>query len=996
MKRLSVIILFTCLCCLLRAQEYLVNLYIVDKQDNPISEVVMTIVGNNMKKFISDSDGFIQFQAEKGTEIIFSKYNQMLGRTIVSAERQFVTLDDNNCLLEVGYDERLTKENTSLAISGVTAKEMRVSGQTNVMNTLYGLIPGLSVIQGENLPWQSNPDVYVRGRGSFGGNNVIILVDGIERDLTNIHSEEIESVTVLKDAAALALYGNRGADGVVCFTTKRGGEHKFRTHVNYNLSIQNPFRIPEMANAYNYGNALNEALCNDGMAPRYTQYDLRNMLNGVNSYLYPNIDWKNELLRNTGFNHDLNFSFDGTSKRMRYYVFADYSSNRGFFNNTDLNDGYSTQTEMYSLRLRTNLETDISPTSTLRINLMGHLQQYQYPTAGTDLTDMYNTPSAAFPIKSNNMWLQNQIFKNPLAQKTAKGYTTMLQRTLFADLTFDQNLSMLIKGLSAQLRISYDNSADMDDTRSKEYAYNNVTQLFNESGNIYDYLYTRYGNDTELVFNNGVLATQFMRTSIWAKLNYIRDFNAHHVNAKVIFSQGKSKFRGANNTFMYRDYILNTEYSYDDRYIINGVLTCAGSAKLVKGDKYRFYPALSAAWVISNEKFMKNAKNIDYLKLRASYGIVGNDSRLSYDMDKRFNGNGKKYIFVGTKLLNGMTHGALASTDMEPEKDYKTNVGIELGLFDGLAFEIDGFYNRRKNIRVNSTGSVSSVLGVGDSDVFTGEVKNYGVEIALGYKQRIKDFAYHIQGTFSYAKNEIMRMEEAYHPYGYMYQTGQSIERFYGLVADGFYQESDFDNNGKLQSGVPVSTFISEVRPGDVKYKDLNEDGKIDEYDNTYQLYSNLPEIYYGFNVGAYYKNVGFNACFQGAGHFTVTTDLESIYQPLYGNDKNISNHYLKDYWTRYTPNARYPRLTTLSNNNNYRTSSLWTERGDFLKLRALEIYYKLPKQWIKNLHMNECRFFLKGMNLFSIDHIDIMDPEYVSMGYPSMRSYQIGVNVLF
>lgn len=487
-----------------------------------------------------------------------------------------------------------------------------------------------------------------------------------------------------------------------------------------------------------------------------------------------------------------------------------------------------------------------------------------------------------------------------------------------------------------------------------------------------------------------------MRTSIWAKLNYIRDFNAHHVNAKVIFSQGKSKFRGANNTFMYRDYILNTEYSYDDRYIINGVLTCAGSAKLVKGDKYRFYPALSAAWVISNEKFMKNAKNIDYLKLRASYGIVGNDSRLSYDMDKRFNGNGKKYIFVGTKLLNGMTHGALASTDMEPEKDYKTNVGIELGLFDGLAFEIDGFYNRRKNIRVNSTGSVSSVLGVGASDVFTGEVKNYGVEIALGYKQRIKDFAYHIQGTFSYAKNEIMRMEEAYHPYGYMYQTGQSIERFYGLVADGFYQESDFDNNGKLQSGVPVSTFISEVRPGDVKYKDLNEDGKIDEYDNTYQLYSNLPEIYYGFNVGAYYKNVGFNACFQGAGHFTVTTDLESIYQPLYGNDKNISNHYLKDYWTRYTPNARYPRLTTLSNNNNYRTSSLWTERGDFLKLRALEIYYKLPKQWIKNLHMNECRFFLKGMNLFSIDHIDIMDPEYVSMGYPSMRSYQIGVNVLF
>ncbi|SDH52304.1 SusC/RagA family TonB-linked outer membrane protein [Bacteroides ovatus] len=996
MKRLSVTILFTCFCCLLRAQEYPVKLYIVDKQNNPISKVEMTIVGNNMEKLISDNDGLIQFQAAKGTEVVLSKYNQLLGKVIVSSEKQFVILDENNHLLEIGYDERLTKESTSLAVNGTTAKEMSVSGQTNVMNTLYGLIPGLTVMQGENLPWQSNPNVYVRGRGSLGGNNVIVLVDGIERDLTNVHTEEIESVTVLKDAAALALYGNRGADGVVCFTTKRGGEHNFRTHVNYNFSVQNPFRIPAMADAYNYGNALNEALCNDGMAPRYTQYDLRNMLNGTNNKLYPNINWKKELLRNAGFNHDLNLSFDGTSKRMRYYVFADYSSNKGIFNNTNLNDGYSTQTEMYSLRLRTNLETDISPTSTLRINLMGHLQQYQYPTVGTDLKEMYNTPSAAFPIKSNNVWLQSQMFKNPLAQKTAQGYTTMLQRTLFADLTFDQDLSMLMKGLSAQLRISYDNSADMDDTRAKEYAYDNVTQLYNESGNIYDYLYTRYGNDTELVFNNGVLTTQLARTSIWAKLNYARDFNAHHLKAMAIFSQGKSKFRGANNTFMYRDYILNAEYNYNNRYIVNGVLTYAGSAKLVKGDKYRLYPAVSAAWVISNEKFMKNAKNVDFLKLRASYGIVGNDSRLSYDMDKRFNGSGKKYIFVGTQLLDGMTHGALASTDIEPEKDYKMNVGIELGLFNGLAFEMDGFYNRRKNIRVNSAGSVSSILGVGASDVFTGEVKNYGTEIALEWKQRIKDFGYHIQGTFSYVKNEIIRMEEAYHPYEYMYQTGQAIDRFYGLVADGFYQESDFDDSGKLQSGVPVSTFTSEIRPGDVKYKDLNSDGRIDEYDNTYQLYSNLPEIYYGFNIGAYYKNVGFNAYFQGAGHFTVTTDLESIYQPLYGNDKNISNHYLENYWTRYTPNARYPRLTTLSNNNNYRASSLWTEKGDFLKLRALEIYYKFPKQWIKKMHMNECRFFLKGMNLFSIDHIDIMDPEYISMGYPSMRSYQIGVNVLF
>lgn len=996
MKRLSVIILFACLCGSLKAQEYLVNVYVVDKQNNPIPEVVMILADNETESFVSDNNGLIQFKAKKGTEIVFSKYNQILYETTVSAKEMHVRLGDNNYLFEIGYDEQITKENTALAISGVTAKDMSVSGQTNVMNTLYGLIPGLSVMQGENLPWQSNPKVYVRGRGSFGGNNVIILVDGVERDLTHIHTDEIESVTVLKDAATLALYGNRGADGVICFTTKRGGNHKLCTHAGYNLSIQTPFRVPQMANSYTYANALNEALENDGLAPRYTQHDLRIMLDKTNGYLYPNINWKEELLRSKGFNHNLNLSFDGTSKHIRYYVFANYSSNRGFFNNTNLNDSYSTQAEMYSLRLRTNLEATISPTSIVRINLMGHLQQYQQPTGGTDLELMYNTPSAAFPIKNCNVWLQSQMYQNPLAQKTAQGYTTILQRTLFADLTIDQDLSMITKGLSAQLRISYDNSADMNDTKSKEYAYDNVTQLFNESGNIYDYLYTRYGNNTELTFNNGVLTTELMRTSIWAKANYARNFDVHHIKAMAIFSQGKSKFRGANNTFMYRDYILNIEYNYDNRYIANGVLTYAGSAKLSKGDKYRIYPALSAAWVISNEKFMKNIKTIDYLKLRASYGIAGNDSRLSYDMDKRFNGDGKKYIFVGTQLLNGMTHGALASTDIEPEKDYKTNIGIELGLFKGLSLEIDGFYNRRKNIRVKSVGSVSSILGVGAGDVFTGDVKNHGVEVTLGWKQQIKNFGYHLQGTFSYTKNEIMNMEEPYHPHGYMYQTGQSIDRFYGLIADGFYQESDFDANGNLRPGIPVSTFISNIHPGDVKYKDLNKDGKINDYDNTYQLYSNLPEIYYGFNVGAYYKNVGFNAYFQGAGRFTVTTDLASIYQPLYGNDKNISNHYLKSYWTRYTPNARYPRLTTQSNNNNYRTSSLWTEKGDFLKLRTLEIYYKLPTQWIENLKMSECRFFLKGMNLFSIDHVDIMDPEYINRGYPSIRSYQIGVNVLF
>lgn len=997
MKRFNILIMFICFSCFLKAQLLPVNVYVVDEQNNPVSGVVMKISGNENEIFTTDEKGIIHFQAEPGTEVTFSQFNKMLRKLTVKDKDVHVRLDRNARLLEVGYDEKITKENTALAVSGVTAEEMQISGQSNAMNTLYGLIPGLTVLQRENQPWNVTPSVYIRGRGSFGGNSVIVLVDGVERDISNIHRDEIESVTVLKDAASLALYGNRGADGVICFTTKRGGDYKLRTQVDYNFSVQTPFRIPEMADAPTYANALNEALENDGLAPRYTQHDIRTMMNGDGGGLLPNVNWKKELLRKAAFNHDLNLSFDGNSQRMRYYVFANYTSNRGLMNNTNLNDGYSTQVEMYALKLRTNLETYITPTTVARMNLMGHLQQYQQPISGTDLGYMYNTPSAAFPIKSpQGVWAQNWQYRNPLAEKTARGYGVLLQRTLFADLTIDQDLSVIARGLSAQLRIAYDNGAEINDSKSKDYAYYNTTQIFNESGNVSDILYSRYGNDTELSFNNGSLSWQVMRTTIWGKVDYVKSFNQHHLKAAGIYSQGKAKYRGANNTFMYRDYILNMEYNYDNRYIVNGVLSYSGSAKLSAGDKYRLYPAVSAAWILSNEKFMSNLKAIDYLKLRASYGIVGMDARLSYDMDKQFNGSGQQYIFVGTVIESGMAQGGLPSVNVEPEKEYKANVGLEFGLWKGLSVELDGFYNRRKNIRVSSGGSVSTVLGVGVPDVFTGEVKNYGAEFSLGWKQQICDIGYSIRGNIAYAKNEIINMEETYHPYDYMNQTGQSIGRFYGLVADGLYQKSDFDANGNLKSGIPTSSFITNLQPGDVKYKDLNHDGKIDDYDNCYQLRNQLPEIYYGFTLGANYKNIGFNAYFQGVARSTVTTNLSSIYHPLYGNDKNISNHYLTNYWSEYTPEGRYPRLTTLSNNNNYRGSSLWTEKGDYLKLRTLEVYYKMPTRFIKGMKMSECRFFFKGLNLFSIDHVGVMDPEYISMGYPSMRSYLLGVNVQF
>ena len=353
---------------------------------------------------------------------------------------------------------------------------------------------------------------------------------------------------------------------------------------------------------------------------------------------------------------------------------------------------------------------------------------------------------------------------------------------MFADLTLDQDLSMVTPGLSAQLRVTYDNSANILDQRTRSYAYSIATPVLDNAGNISDLSYTRYGNDTELSFSSK-LDWQVMRTYIWGKVNYEKDFGMHHLDVAGIFSQGRKKYLKANNTYMFRDYMAHVSYNYDSRYLADVVFSYSGSGKLPTGDKYRIYPAVSVAWVASNEQFMKRFSALDYLKLRASFGITGNDSRLSYDMDKQFNGGGNSYIFVGTSSTYGLAQGGFPSTGVEPEKEYKANVGVELGLWKGFSMQVDAFYNRRKQIKGESSGIYSTVVGRGMPFLFNGEVKNYGGEISMGWQQQLNHFGYSIQGNVSYAKNEIININEGYHPYGYMYYTGHSIGQFYGLIA---------------------------------------------------------------------------------------------------------------------------------------------------------------------------------------------------------------------
>ncbi len=991
MKRIIAIISFVALATSVSAGPLDAVIRVLDENSRLLSGAVLEIESSGIEVSPSD-DGLFRVSVEEGTMVSVVKPNEYYRAFTIEDEEITIQLTKADRLLSTGYDGFVTARTSAMAIDGADYSDFGHSSQTQVMNSLYGLIPGLNLTMTGSEPWASasSPGILIRGTGSYLGTSVLVLVDGVPRDVSTIDAKEVQSVTVLKDAASLALYGARGADGAILVTTKRGGNKAMNINAGYQFGILTPSRIPEMAGASEYANALNEAYMNDGLAPYYTTDDLKNIASG--NQLIPSVNWREQLLRNYGFDHNVHMTMDGSTGRSSYFVYADVRSNRGFFDNTKYTEGMSSQLEYTSLKLRSNLDVKVTSTTDLTINLSARLQQQNQPYTGTDLTSMYTTPSLGFPVFHNDKWARSSIFVNPLEEKTGRGYTALFSRFLSADLTLKQDLSMITEGLSLEARVSYDNNANTYDSKTYSSAYFIPLPTRNEAGDITGYTFNEYGNDTEIAFGTG-LSLQYMYMDIWAKLNYDRTFGRHKVNAAAIFNRSRTAYSGPNAKYTYHDYILAANYNYDGRFIVNATGTMSGSSRLQTGDKFRFYPAAGAAWVISNEDFMNGS--MDLLKVKFSAGITGQDAYLSYDMDKQFNGEGYSYIFNGAVWSYGQMEGNLPSKNIEPEKDMKLNLGVEFALKEGFSGELNVFHNKRANIR-NAAGTiVSGILGVGLTDVFTGEAENYGAELSLGYKGRAGDFDWYIRGNAAYTRNRITSINEEYAPKDYLYRQGGIISSFYGLESDGFYQASDFDSEGKLLASLPKNTFAA-VRPGDVKYKDLNDDKRIDQYDYKYYDKSLVPVFYYGIQFGFAWKGLFMNAQFQGAGGHIVQTSLASIYQPLYGGDKNISKHYLESYWTEADPQGRYPRLTSQANNNNYRPSDLWTEKGDYFKLRELELGYKFGARWLNAVRINAMSVFLRGNNLFSIDRIKILDPEYISTGYPLARTYSAGINLEF
>lgn len=896
-------------------------------------------------------------------------------------------------------DKELAPEEQTAAVSVIKADKTDRRSAKNIGNSILGEGNGLISLQNGGRYAAQNPTFYVRGLQTSSNNSPLILVDGIERDITSIAPEEVENVTILKDAAAVALYGYKGTNGAINIITKRGQYESRSIKVTYDHLFNTIANKPKFVDAYTYGMAINEARINDGLSARYSTQELNALRDGTKPYLYPNVNWVDETFRNTAMTNKYNIEFRGGAKKFRYYTMVDLISDKGFVKSPNNNEGYSTQDKYVKGNLRMNLDIDLTETTDVRVNLLGVLQETSRPGSQADLWDMvYTVPAAAFPVKdANGVWGGSDTWagtSNPVAQSVGAAYYKNHSRTLMFDVTLKQDLGMFVKGLGAQVRVGYDNTSNIYEDHSKTYVYSVNAPSWADGDAEPSVKTATYGKDSEM--GSGAAVNTFARRLHFdGGFNYDRTFGKHSIYSQLKWDYEYEDPNGVNNTIYRQNFTWFTHYGYNSRYFVDLALVESGSSRLAPNTKWSFSPTLSAAWVISNEDFMKQVSWVNFLKLRASAGIINADYLPGDDVwtyyAQQYATSGGVYPFdSGWNSEFGRTYlGQMATTNPDHEKAYKYNVGIDAKLFGALDVTFDYWMQQRKDIWVSSAGKYSAVLGMDAPYENAGRVDSHGFDLGLDYTKNFGAVSFNLGGNLMYTKNKIKEMLEEPRLYDNLIQTGNPYGQIYGLEAIGFFKdEADI-------AASPAQNF-STVKPGDIKYRDVNGDNIIDANDKVAIGHSTTcPEIYYNFHIGAEWKGLGFYAMFQGTGNYSAILNTKSMYWPLVGNT-NISQYAYDNRWTPENQNAKLPRLSSESNANNYQTSTLWLADRSFLKLRNVEVYYNLPKSLLeKTKIVNGAKLYVRGIDLLCFDHIDESDPEAYGIN-PVNKSVALGLSVTF
>lgn len=974
---------------------------VLDEKGKPVAGALVSVEENPLVRVATDKNGRFEITAVKGSRLkVQTGDDAMKVVKIENGSELTVVMDYSSEKVNYGFGLQQTNAESTGAVSTVYAENIDKSSAFSIGNSLYGNVLGLTTMQSTGVVWEQMPSMYIRGLKTLNGNNgILLVVDGLERDnnwqaLKYITPEEVESVSVLRDAAALALYGYRGVNGVVNIVTKRGKYDTREINFSYDHAFNYMTRKPELADAYTYASALNEALTNDGKQVRYSQNELNAFKNGTSPYLYPNVNWWEEVFRDRGASDIATLSFRGGSTKMRYYTMMNLQNNRGFIKNFDTNAAYSTQEKYSKANFRTNLDIDLSPKTKMQANIMGILNEFSRPGMGSDnlISKLYQLPSAAFPIRTesglwggNTTWGENW---NPVALTEGRAYSKGHTRGLYADMSLRQDLSSLTKGLGASVRIGYDNLASYWENHTKGYKYGMASVASWENGLPIAGEEITGGKDTEMS-GDSKLDWQYRAFNFQMNVDWQRQFGVHSLYSMLLYTYKYDNAKGINNTFYRQNAGWYTHYGFKNRYFADFTLMASASNLLAPDHRWNVSPTVGLAWLISNEKFMQSQNVVDFLKLRASFGMLNTDNIPGNGYWNETVGGGNGYPINNNFGGDGGWHeGRLASVNGTTEKAYKYNAGVDATLFKGLTLTVDGFYERRSDIWVSSDGQNSAVLGASGSYVNAGIVDSWGTEIGANYYKKMGNVELNLGGTFTYNRSKIIEMLEEPAAYDYTRSTGNPVGQIFGLQAIGYFvDQADIDNSLPQQFGP--------VKAGDIKYKDMNGDKVINSDDRVAMGYnSTCPEIYYSFSLGLEWKGLGFSAQFQGVGNYTAILS-GTYYRPLVDNT-TISNYVYRNRWTPETPNARFPRLTTETVDNNLQTSSLWLADRSFLKLRNCEVYYKLPSSWLNRFWVKNAKVYVRGVDLLCFDSIDQLDPEAMNNSYPATRSIHVGLSVGF
>ena len=917
---------------------------------------------------------------------------------------------DNQLLSEVVVVGAGTQKKVSVTGSITSVKGLELKAPSSSLTTSFaGKLAGVISMTSTGEPGAAS-EFYIRGVSTFGGATPLILLDDVEistADLNNIPAETIESFSILKDASATAIYGARGANGVMLITTKTGKENeKTRINVTVENSFNKPMNFPDFVNGATWMEMYNEAQLtrNPGATPKYSQLDIDNTRNQVNPYIYPDVQWKDVIFKNMNMNQRANVNISGGGSKASYYMSLQANHDTGLLDTKKVYS-YNNNINNWGYNFQNNISYKITSTTKIDLHMNAQIRNKKGPNYSTSdlFAQMLYCNPINFPVTfpaqpgdthirfGNAIWTGSSVRTNPYAYMLSS-FKEYNENTLNTSLKINQKLDFVTKGLSVQAMVNWKNWASSSYNRTIEPYYYGIKGGSYNPSNPTDYEIERLGTSgTDYLKTSDISKASDQTFYLDARVNYDRQFNLHHVTGMLMYMQ--REYRSSVLPERNQGFSGRFTYDYGQRYLVELNFGYNGTERLAKKERFEFFPAVSLGWVISNEKFFEPmTKYIDNLKIRGSYGLVGSD-------ETGLSAGAQHFLYIDQVSLNNI--GFTTGVDMNYtlygplvtnyavvnggwERVKKLDIGIDLELFRQLTITADYFNEKRYNILLHREAWPES-LGYYTAKPWSnkGKVDNWGIELSVNWRKEFtKDLYVDFRGNFTYTENKYVNLDEPVYPYVWKTSTGKPLSRTTGYIAQGlFSSQEEIDNS-------PTQNLGSTVKPGDIKYRDVNGDGKIDGSDQVMiSPYGTTPRIQYGLGMNVTYKKFDFGVFFNGSAKRTI---MISGISPFGQSDYNVMQFIADDYWSESNPNpnAKYPRLglTSSQTANNTVASTYWMRNGNFIRFKTLELGYKFKYG----------RVYLNGDNIAVFSPFKLWDPELSWNAYPLQRTFNIGVQLNF